>query len=141
MLYFYLKLWFKNRTDRFYYMRTSVPHKHVKEAVKFVYALKKIDYDDLNFEKSLASALEYAEHMLGHYTLNAVANVSTDAFVKVMRQVPLIYRNDDAAVLKWVGRQAMNHSDLILNTEYATCLLYTSPSPRDGLLSRMPSSA
>ena len=26
-------------------------------------------------------------------------------------------------------------------TEYCTCLLYTSPSPRDGLLSRMPSSA
>ena len=25
--------------------------------------------------------------------------------------------------------------------EYNTCLLYTSPSPRDGLLSRMPSSA
>ena len=24
---------------------------------------------------------------------------------------------------------------------YDTCLLYTSPSPRDGLLSRMPSSA
>ena len=26
-------------------------------------------------------------------------------------------------------------------TEPPTCLLYTSPSPRDGLLSRMPSSA
>ena len=25
--------------------------------------------------------------------------------------------------------------------QYITCLLYTSPSPRDGLLSRMPSSA
>ena len=25
--------------------------------------------------------------------------------------------------------------------DYWTCLLYTSPSPRDGLLSRMPSSA
>ena len=25
--------------------------------------------------------------------------------------------------------------------EYKDCLLYTSPSPRDGLLSRMPSSA
>ena len=25
--------------------------------------------------------------------------------------------------------------------QYYTCLLYTSPSPRDGLLSRMPSSA
>ena len=27
------------------------------------------------------------------------------------------------------------------NTEDIDCLLYTSPSPRDGLLSRMPSSA
>ena len=29
----------------------------------------------------------------------------------------------------------------IVNTLYIICLLYTSPSPRDGLLSRMPSSA
>ena len=28
-----------------------------------------------------------------------------------------------------------------LNTDIVVCLLYTSPSPRDGLLSRMPSSA
>ena len=28
-----------------------------------------------------------------------------------------------------------------LSTEFNSCLLYTSPSPRDGLLSRMPSSA
>ena len=27
------------------------------------------------------------------------------------------------------------------HNEYCSCLLYTSPSPRDGLLSRMPSSA
>ena len=27
------------------------------------------------------------------------------------------------------------------NYQYYDCLLYTSPSPRDGLLSRMPSSA
>ena len=27
------------------------------------------------------------------------------------------------------------------DAHYGTCLLYTSPSPRDGLLSRMPSSA
>ena len=27
------------------------------------------------------------------------------------------------------------------SSSYSTCLLYTSPSPRDGLLSRMPSSA
>ena len=28
-----------------------------------------------------------------------------------------------------------------LNKQQLSCLLYTSPSPRDGLLSRMPSSA
>ena len=30
---------------------------------------------------------------------------------------------------------------IALHYVYQTCLLYTSPSPRDGLLSRMPSSA
>ena len=34
-----------------------------------------------------------------------------------------------------------NHIHLILVAVSYTCLLYTSPSPRDGLLSRMPSSA
>ena len=33
----------------------------------------------------------------------------------------------------------LNSSDE--NEEDSSCLLYTSPSPRDGLLSRMPSSA
>ena len=32
-------------------------------------------------------------------------------------------------------------SDRSFEDENQTCLLYTSPSPRDGLLSRMPSSA
>ena len=30
---------------------------------------------------------------------------------------------------------------IITDAKFKTCLLYTSPSPRDGLLSRMPSSA
>ena len=52
-------------------------------------------------------------------------------------------------------REALRHIDLSGDTqrqiviargspkpgEYHACLLYTSPSPRDGLLSRMPSSA
>ena len=38
---------------------------------------------------------------------------------------------------RWNGRHAMFGWAFII----ATCLLYTSPSPRDGLLSRMPSSA
>ena len=37
-----------------------------------------------------------------------------------------------ACVRRFVGKRRGHHS---------VCLLYTSPSPRDGLLSRMPSSA
>ena len=33
------------------------------------------------------------------------------------------------------------HCRFAVDDQFATCLLYTSPSPRDGLLSRMPSSA
>ena len=38
-------------------------------------------------------------------------------------------------------RKASSHAILSANYIASTCLLYTSPSPRDGLLSRMPSSA
>ena len=34
-----------------------------------------------------------------------------------------------------------DRTGLIANVNKGVCLLYTSPSPRDGLLSRMPSSA
>ena len=39
------------------------------------------------------------------------------------------------------GRVAGMHYLLPESTLFIICLLYTSPSPRDGLLSRMPSSA
>ena len=41
-----------------------------------------------------------------------------------------------------VGRRSGNLRTIpLLTIPYEDCLLYTSPSPRDGLLSRMPSSA
>src|SRR5665647_2782857 len=40
----------------------------------------------------------------------------------------------------WLDRWCEDPSEDIIRT-VGTCLLYTSPSPRDGLLSRMPSSA
>ena len=40
-----------------------------------------------------------------------------------------------------IPRQQVFNAQRILHSSYQTCLLYTSPSPRDGLLSRMPSSA
>ena len=37
--------------------------------------------------------------------------------------------------------KALEMNKIIVRTVHDSCLLYTSPSPRDGLLSRMPSSA
>ena len=51
---------------------------------------------------------------------------------------------------EWVTHQHLKKAIMLsfriypmenLNGPYSSCLLYTSPSPRDGLLSRMPSSA
>ena len=41
-----------------------------------------------------------------------------------------------------IQREVVSMTELILSAgKGGSCLLYTSPSPRDGLLSRMPSSA
>ena len=45
----------------------------------------------------------------------------------------------DSTVAAVIANQAVG--DLLHCVYVDTCLLYTSPSPRDGLLSRMPSSA
>ena len=57
-------------------------------------------------------------------------------------------KNDDPSLSdaqKFVGGYVevvqVNDGILIIDEEGKFCLLYTSPSPRDGLLSRMPSSA
>ena len=46
-------------------------------------------------------------------------------------------------VLGLITKKSTEDSLLVFQNiiEYSNCLLYTSPSPRDGLLSRMPSSA
>ena len=47
---------------------------------------------------------------------------------------------DPAKVTRSGLQNAASIAGMVLTTE-CICLLYTSPSPRDGLLSRMPSSA
>ena len=41
----------------------------------------------------------------------------------------------------FVNDKAVDEATLLARLQDIACLLYTSPSPRDGLLSRMPSSA
>ena len=56
------------------------------------------------------------------------------------------YKVADIHLADW-GRRELEIAEsempalMALRAHYSDCLLYTSPSPRDGLLSRMPSSA
>ena len=49
---------------------------------------------------------------------------------------PASYKSDEDLIV-----ETYNSQELLKNSLNMTCLLYTSPSSRDGLLSRMPSSA
>src|SRR5664279_388667 len=53
---------------------------------------------------------------------------------------PLLYRHTRGVDLTPAGESLLHHARSVLFS-LESCLLYTSPSPRDGLLSRMPSSA
>ena len=50
------------------------------------------------------------------------------------------YKNFPDYILK-ITKQIWEGKDVESIGEFYTCLLYTSPSPRDATLSRMPSSA
>ena len=55
----------------------------------------------------------------------------------------IIIKSDGFIVTNYHVIQNASEIEVVLwdGTSYSACLLYTSPSPRDGLLSRMPSSA
>ena len=69
---------------------------------------------------------------LGNY--NNLYIIWTDVFAKLRT-----YYNRKIVRLDGCGRRRTRLRSAFRN--YCSCLLYTSPSPRDGLLSRMPSSA
>ena len=77
--------------------------------------------------------------------LNQVANINTPNSQTISVQPwdkSIIPEIEKAIITSNLGFNPMNNGEsVIINVPPLTCLLYTSPSPRDGLLSRMPSSA
>src|SRR5664279_5918884 len=94
----------------------------------------------MNFEKSNGRGEDRGEEMTQKLTLLTLVVALSGP--TIARSADIDWKKVDAALGKTavvageVHRYALARSDL-----HVTCLLYTSPSPRDGLLSRMPSSA
>ena len=86
-----------------------------------------------------ASIISKASSALGSF-----ANTNINAFDAVFRNskaVAAIDNSDDSIISTQIAtRPFKKFTPRTIATTYS-CLLYTSPSPRDGLLSRMPSSA
>src|SRR5665647_3309281 len=71
---------------------------------------------------------------------NRPANRDGRTFQKILPSKA--YCDYEAYCLQWLGWQIKERfTGKVQISAVYTCLLYTSPSPRDGLLSRMPSSA
>ena len=74
-----------------------------------------------------------------------IAGKNKNQIKKALRKVPKVHRAGMEWLIKHMPEEDLKNvtSDFLLeNCELAyNFLLYTSPSPRDGLLSRMPSSA
>ena len=88
-------------------------------------------YEALKIE-SVGLTLE-VQQQLGDGIARCIAMGSTDG---LMRGVEVL--NTGQAISVPVGQATLGR---IMDVLGNPCLLYTSPSPRDGLLSRMPSSA
>ena len=87
--------------------------------------------------------------MRSHVTLLGNAEIVTDYKAAQIESKACNVNNmsdDDLVSLDPVSRGVRDEHDVLRDEQRAdptleSCLLYTSPSPRDGLLSRMPSSA
>ena len=95
---------------------------YLAEHVNAVHSLEGIAARDVPVPKNYQAA---ATSMFADFWLEAVAYE--------------LKKLKEHKVFRWVDRSTMPPGKRCIDTK--CCLLYTSPSPRDGLLSRMPSSA
>ena len=87
-----------------------------------------------------------AEHAATNKTSKYSRLTSTHIFYPVVIATAGTWHHEAVELVEEIGRRTTNITGDERETSYlfqqmSICLLYTSPSPRDGLLSRMPSSA
>ena len=97
---------------------------------------------------SLASALHFGPRMVPASALHFGPR-NWRQNTQAVRRSCGVYCKDESSAVPVLKKESLTsyhavggkHPNGIVLIIYTGCLLYTSPSPRDGLLSRMPSSA
>ena len=87
----------------------------------------------ITFNEDFTISLTLIEYQASHYTFASKTQVSSTPSTNLPN--PFTVQPPASVTL---SDQLIEYND---GTVIVACLLYTSPSPRDGLLSRMPSSA
>ena len=96
------------------------------------YLLDKLD--NLNVELGFNEYTDNTKPLIDIFAITLALMVGTAGLPHVIVRFFTVKKVADA-------RKSAGIALLLIAILYTTCLLYTSPSPRDGLLSRMPSSA
>ena len=104
------------------YLHTMIRVSNIEDSLKFF-------CDGLGLKET-----KRMENEKGRYTLVFLAAANDEN-----AEIELTYNWDGDNLGD--GSRNFGHLAYRVDNIYETCLLYTSPSPRDGLLSRMPSSA
>ena len=84
------------------------------------------------------------QHPAAHGVLRLVVELDGEVVERAEPHIGLLHRGTEKLIEYKTYLQAVPYFDRLDYVSpmcHDTCLLYTSPSPRDGLLSRMPSSA
>ena len=116
--------------------KKSSASKKTKKSTKVKEASADYDVDDNDADASQEAAVPEIASVEFQPDPKLSPFENTAAKVRTFPQSPGVYLMKDAAVVIYVGKATSLRS-----RAGSYCLLYTSPSPRDGLLSRMPSSA
>ena len=94
---------------------------------------------------TLTTQLEAVNSMLGHIGEAPVDSIATPSSLPISASTALTILDEVSREVQSDGWHFNTEYDVTLSPDAGNsnkiCLLYTSPSPRDGLLSRMPSSA
>ena len=106
-----------------------------------------IEFEDMNLQVGVRLQImpSKAANPSVHYT-SLIGFVSGEyLLLKIPQEGAVLHEGDSVIIRVFSGVSVYTFSsqvESVLKSPHAMiCLLYTSPSPRDGLLSRMPSSA